>query len=94
MASVFNEYALKSQYDTSIYLQVVLILFFYYVFYINSPIFLINGRESLTFMRNATESNIILLYTVVDFQNLFLYGYGAIFNFLGILGTVVIKGTN
>ncbi|KAL7611998.1 hypothetical protein Lser_V15G06271 [Lactuca serriola] len=45
MASVFNEYALKSQYDTSIYLQ-----------------------------------------------NLFLYGYGAIFNFLGILGTVVIKG--
>ncbi|GJS75602.1 CMP-sialic acid transporter 3-like protein [Tanacetum coccineum] len=46
MASVFNEYALKSQYDTSIYLQ-----------------------------------------------NLFLYGYGAIFNFLGILGTVVIKDT-
>ncbi|KAG6433369.1 hypothetical protein SASPL_104980 [Salvia splendens] len=45
MASVFNEYALKSQYDTSIYLQ-----------------------------------------------NLFLYGYGAIFNFLGILGTVVFKG--
>ncbi|KAF5465306.1 hypothetical protein F2P56_015326 [Juglans regia] len=45
MASVYNEYALKSQYDTSIYLQ-----------------------------------------------NLFLYGYGAIFNFLGILGTVVIKG--
>lgn len=45
MASVFNEYALKSQYDTSIYMQ-----------------------------------------------NLFLYGYGAIFNFLGILGTVIIKG--
>ncbi|KAL3835061.1 hypothetical protein ACJIZ3_009797 [Penstemon smallii] len=45
MASVFNEYALKSQYDTSIYLQ-----------------------------------------------NLFLYGYGAIFNFLGILATVIIKG--
>ncbi|XP_042755659.1 CMP-sialic acid transporter 2 [Lactuca sativa] len=45
LASVFNEYALKSQYDTSIYLQ-----------------------------------------------NLFLYGYGAIFSFLGILGTVVIKG--
>ncbi|CAI9268633.1 unnamed protein product [Lactuca saligna] len=45
LASVFNEYALKSQYDTSIYLQ-----------------------------------------------NLFLYGYGAIFNFLGILGTAVIKG--
>ncbi|XP_062144478.1 CMP-sialic acid transporter 3 [Alnus glutinosa] len=45
MASVYNEYALKSQYDTSIYLQ-----------------------------------------------NLFLYGYGAIFNFLGILGTVIVKG--
>ncbi|KAF5820061.1 putative nucleotide-sugar transporter [Helianthus annuus] len=45
MASVFNEYALKSQYDTSIYMQ-----------------------------------------------NLFLYGYGAIFNFLGIIVTVIIKG--
>ncbi|XP_023548409.1 CMP-sialic acid transporter 3-like [Cucurbita pepo subsp. pepo] len=45
LASVYNEYALKSQYDTSIYLQ-----------------------------------------------NLFLYGYGAIFNFMGILGTVVMKG--
>ncbi|CAN7020884.1 unnamed protein product [Brassica oleracea var. botrytis] len=44
-ASVYNEYALKSQYDTSIYLQ-----------------------------------------------NLFLYGYGAIFNFLGILATVIYKG--
>ncbi|KGN45984.1 CMP-sialic acid transporter 2 [Cucumis sativus] len=45
LASVYNEYALKSQYDTSIYLQ-----------------------------------------------NLFLYGYGAIFNFMGILGTVIMKG--
>ncbi|KAL3567534.1 hypothetical protein D5086_030185 [Populus alba] len=45
MASVFNEYAMKSQYDTSIYLQ-----------------------------------------------NVFLYGYGAIFNFLAILVTVVVKG--
>ncbi|PIA29719.1 hypothetical protein AQUCO_05800076v1 [Aquilegia coerulea] len=45
MASVFNEYALKSQFETSIYLQ-----------------------------------------------NLFLYGYGALFNFLGILVTVIIKG--
>ncbi|XP_022767862.1 CMP-sialic acid transporter 2-like isoform X3 [Durio zibethinus] len=45
LASVFNEYALKSQYETSIYLQ-----------------------------------------------NLFLYGYGAIFNFLAILGTAVVKG--
>lgn len=45
MASVFNEYALKSQFETSIYLQ-----------------------------------------------NLFLYGYGAFFNFLGIIGTVIING--
>ncbi|CAL5417020.1 unnamed protein product [Camellia sinensis] len=45
LASVYNEYALKSQYDTSIYLQ-----------------------------------------------NLFLYGYGAIFNFLGILVTAMVKG--
>ncbi|GAA0164831.1 transporter [Lithospermum erythrorhizon] len=47
LASVFNEYALKSQYDTNIYLQ-----------------------------------------------NLFLYGYGAIFNFLGIIGIAVFKGPN
>ncbi|KAJ8774881.1 hypothetical protein K2173_018140 [Erythroxylum novogranatense] len=44
LASVYNEYALKSQYETSIYLQ-----------------------------------------------NLFLYGYGAIFNFLAILGTGIFK---
>ncbi|KAI4338852.1 hypothetical protein MLD38_023860 [Melastoma candidum] len=45
LASVYNEYAMKSQYDTSIYLQ-----------------------------------------------NLFLYGYGAMFNFLGILGMAIVKG--
>ncbi|XP_015572196.1 CMP-sialic acid transporter 4 isoform X1 [Ricinus communis] len=45
LASVYNEYALKSQFDTSIYLQ-----------------------------------------------NLFLYGYGAIFNFLAILVTAIFKG--
>ncbi|XP_020590917.1 CMP-sialic acid transporter 4-like isoform X2 [Phalaenopsis equestris] len=45
LASVYNEFALKSQFDTSIYLQ-----------------------------------------------NLFLYGYGAIFNFLAIIGTALFKG--
>ncbi|XP_022742147.1 CMP-sialic acid transporter 4-like isoform X6 [Durio zibethinus] len=45
LASVFNEYALKSQFETSIY-----------------------------------------------HQNLFLYGYGAMFNFLAILGTAIFKG--
>ncbi|KAJ4748183.1 CMP-sialic acid transporter [Rhynchospora pubera] len=45
LASVFNEYALKRQFETSIYLQ-----------------------------------------------NLFLYGYGATFNFLAILGTAMVKG--
>nr|VDD10415.1 unnamed protein product [Brassica rapa] len=59
MASVFNEYALKSQYDTSIYLQVSYCLLIGYYFLL---------------------------------QNLFLYGYGAIFNFLGILATVIYKG--
>ncbi|KAM0940646.1 putative nucleotide-sugar transporter [Dioscorea sansibarensis] len=47
LASVYNEYALKSQFETSIYLQ-----------------------------------------------NLFLYGYGAIFNFLGIVGTAIVKGSS
>uniref|UniRef100_A0A803KU96 Uncharacterized protein n=1 Tax=Chenopodium quinoa TaxID=63459 RepID=A0A803KU96_CHEQI len=46
LASVFNEYALKSQYETSIYLQ-----------------------------------------------NLFLYGYGAIFNLLAIVGIALVKDT-
>ncbi|XP_010912126.1 CMP-sialic acid transporter 5 isoform X1 [Elaeis guineensis] len=45
LASVYNEYALKSQFETSIYLQ-----------------------------------------------NLFLYGYGAIFNFIAIIGTAIFKG--
>ncbi|KAL5565820.1 hypothetical protein UlMin_028984 [Ulmus minor] len=45
LASVYNEFALKSQFDTSIYLQ-----------------------------------------------NLFLYGYGAIFNLLAILGIALFKG--
>ncbi|KAI4990054.1 hypothetical protein ZWY2020_038417 [Hordeum vulgare] len=44
-ASIYNEYALKSQFDTNIYLQ-----------------------------------------------NVFLYGYGANFSLLGILGTVVFQG--
>ncbi|EHA8589347.1 CMP-sialic acid transporter 5 [Cocos nucifera] len=44
LASVYNEYALKSQFETSIYLQ-----------------------------------------------NLFLYGYGAVFNFLAIIGTAIFK---
>ncbi|KAJ8467433.1 hypothetical protein OPV22_029985 [Ensete ventricosum] len=47
LASVYNEYALKSQFETSIYLQ-----------------------------------------------NLFLYGYGAIFNFIAIISTAVLKGTS
>ncbi|XP_065019981.1 CMP-sialic acid transporter 5-like isoform X2 [Musa acuminata AAA Group] len=47
LASVYNEYALKSQFETSIYLQ-----------------------------------------------NLFLYGYGAIFNFIAIIGIAVLKGTS
>ncbi|KAG1327580.1 putative CMP-sialic acid transporter 5 [Cocos nucifera] len=45
LASVYNEYALKSQFETSIYLQ-----------------------------------------------NLFLYGYGATFNFIAIIGTAIFKG--
>ena len=33
MASVYNEYALKSQYDTSIYLQVIFLILCYLVIY-------------------------------------------------------------
>ncbi|XP_073268062.1 CMP-sialic acid transporter 4-like isoform X1 [Populus alba] len=59
-ASVYNEYALKSQFETSIYLQVV--------------------------------SSAIEYDAYCFFQNLFLYGYGAIFNFLAILVTALFKG--
>nr|VDC62992.1 unnamed protein product [Brassica rapa] len=71
MASVFNEYALKSQYDTSIYLQssTCVVFFFVYLFFLH---------------------RLIGLFFLL--QNLFLYGYGAIFNFLGILATVIYKG--
>ncbi|XP_044498228.1 CMP-sialic acid transporter 2-like [Mangifera indica] len=47
LGSVYNEYALKSQFETSIYLQ-----------------------------------------------NLFLYGYGAVFNFIGFVVTVIYEGTS
>ncbi|MQL80819.1 hypothetical protein Taro_013273 [Colocasia esculenta] len=56
LASVYNEYALKSQFDTSIYLQ--------------------------------SDLDLLVLQGV----NLFLYGYGALFNFLGIIGTAIFKG--
>ncbi|CAB91606.1 transporter-like protein [Arabidopsis thaliana] len=68
MASVFNEYALKSQYDTSIYLQNL-------------------GIVDLFVLFSGLLSSVI-----TNVHNLFLYGYGAIFNFLGILGTVIYKG--
>ncbi|KAG2309543.1 hypothetical protein Bca52824_029291 [Brassica carinata] len=64
-ASVYNEYALKSQYDTSIYLQ--------------KPSFDLASRLGSPRRRYFKHS-------------LFLYGYGAIFNFLGILATVIYKG--
>ncbi|XP_052622496.1 CMP-sialic acid transporter 3-like [Lactuca sativa] len=35
---------------------------------------------------------VVILYPIVRLKNLFLYGYAAIFSFLGIFGTVVIKG--
>ncbi|XP_018634568.1 CMP-sialic acid transporter 5-like isoform X3 [Nicotiana tomentosiformis] len=69
LASVYNEYALKSQFETSIYLQVWLCLIGVYDF-VNDPCKQLN----------------------CSLQNLFLYGYGAIFNFLGILGTAIFKG--
>ncbi|KAL0739922.1 hypothetical protein Bca4012_081435 [Brassica carinata] len=62
-ASVYNEYALKSQYDTSIYLQSPLLAMW-----------------------------LLILGFTTHALNLFLYGYGAIFNFLGILATVIYKG--
>uniref|UniRef100_A0A2N9F4P3 Uncharacterized protein n=1 Tax=Fagus sylvatica TaxID=28930 RepID=A0A2N9F4P3_FAGSY len=65
MASVFNEYALKSQFETSIYLQVR--------FYL--PLI----QFSITLPPHNDP-------------NLFLYGYGAMFNLIAILGIAIFKG--
>lgn len=162
LASVYNEYALKSQYDTSIYLQVILPLCCVklnledklrclnrYVFCFTCFLFRkvriavhhICSREStlswiisvclelgiidvgywvtiplshsfsfcdvevisievyinisplnVHYFCLITETRLLNGGFSIEFQNLFLYGYGAIFNFMGILGTVVMKG--
>ncbi|KAF8393909.1 hypothetical protein HHK36_020109 [Tetracentron sinense] len=137
LASVFNEYALKSQFETSIYLQVLVIAVLLKI--IMRRRFSIIQWEALALlligisvnqMRSLPEGTSALglpiatgayMYTLIFdlnvqvtvpslasvfneyalksqfetsiyLQNFFLYGYGAIFNFLAILGTAVIKG--
>ena len=109
MASVFNEYALKSQFDTSIYLQVTTV---------ENTFLLIGCLESMTRRHilycmnfqhlHVKEKWIGLISNTENFcapklsiwflmqylQNLFLYGYGAIFNFLAIVGIAIFKGTS
>ncbi|KAH8501285.1 hypothetical protein H0E87_016195 [Populus deltoides] len=70
-ASVYNEYALKSQFETSIYLQF-------------SP----HGLLPLS----QPNLRVNCGGPLQGLLNLFLYGYGAIFNFLAILVTAIFKG--
>ncbi|KAG6758157.1 hypothetical protein POTOM_038493 [Populus tomentosa] len=92
-ASVYNEYALKSQFETSIYLQVVssaieydAYCFFQYTM-VSSWIAPFSGKPENYFIHFLTRK-----FVLHGFQNLFLYGYGAIFNFLAILVTALFKG--
>lgn len=50
MASVFNEYALKSQYDTSIYLQVIQMEYPLHVFFFSHYCMMVLMEISLTFV--------------------------------------------
>nr|KAJ0195991.1 hypothetical protein LSAT_V11C700369940 [Lactuca sativa] len=58
LASVFNEYALKSQYDTSIYLQVISIL--YYFLGILGTI-VIKGPESFDILHGRSKATMLLI---------------------------------
>nr|AAC64313.1 unknown protein [Arabidopsis thaliana] len=96
LASVYNEYALKSQYDTSIYLQLAVLTLWFDTFLLARIVELALFFGLVISLSNVVDHDPLLgseckaLISLV--QNLFLYGYGAIFNFLGILGTVIYKG--
>lgn len=84
LASVYNEKALKSQFDTSIYLQVCVHLVSFLALH-----------SILCYLDNAFMTCVKLPFDCdfyLMFQNLFLYGYGAIFNFLGLVVTAIIQG--
>ncbi|TXG72883.1 hypothetical protein EZV62_001462 [Acer yangbiense] len=103
LASVYNEYALKSQYDTSIYLQVTLdqestffsrLLHQVVIFCSLAPGVLLVGFLMTIALIMVLKGGLRRTPRggVPPRGNLFLYGYGAIFNFLGILGTAIYKG--
>ncbi|CAK7325977.1 unnamed protein product [Dovyalis caffra] len=82
-ASVFNEYALKSQFETSIYLQFSITL---------SPHGLLPSSQANLRGNSGVLCRASWLIPPPDAPNLFLYGYGAIFNFLAILVTAIFEG--
>ncbi|EFH58150.1 hypothetical protein ARALYDRAFT_322000 [Arabidopsis lyrata subsp. lyrata] len=94
LASVYNEYALKSQFDTSIYLQLAVFDTELFARVVELALFvgLVSSVSNVVVLDHdpLLRSDCKTLISLV--QNLFLYGYGAIFNFLGILGTVIYKG--
>ncbi|KAK4855648.1 hypothetical protein QYF36_009352 [Acer negundo] len=108
LASVYNEYALKSQYDTSIYLQVASGFLLTCPRTVPGFLYLFLGiDQGSTFFSRLLHQVVIFcslapgvllvgflmsIALMMYHQNLFLYGYGAIFNFLGILGTAIYKG--
>ncbi len=109
LASVFNEYALKSQFDTSVHLQV----FFFYILSCPQPfgvtlvacwnilcfffVFMLLTLYNLAY--KVVRFHVLYLFwslrsfSWIALQNLFLYGYGALFNLLAILCTAIYQGT-
>ncbi len=108
LASVFNEYALKSQFDTSVHLQV----FFFYILSVH--FFWVTLVACWNILRFFFVFMLLTLYNLaykvvklhvlylfwslrsfswIALQNLFLYGYGALFNLLAILCTAIYQGT-
>ncbi|KAB5544435.1 hypothetical protein DKX38_012547 [Salix brachista] len=87
-ASVYNEYALKSQFETSIYLQVFSSAISYDAYCFLAMLYF---DLKLQFSVQLSPHGLLPL-SQANLRNLFLYGYGAIFNFLAILVTAIFKG--
>jgi hypothetical protein len=105
MASVFNEYALKSQFDTSVHLQVFFLCIlscpqaFWAALWIIRHAFVLffcplcsSGYVRCQGWNFFVFQSILRMFAWIILQNLFLYGYGALFNFLAILCTAIYQG--
>ena len=83
LASVYNEKALKA--------SLIPVFTFRYV---SIWLVVLPWHSILSYLANAFMICVKLMIAIFIscFQNLFLYGYGAIFNFLGLVITAIIQG--